>query len=156
MPKLRGNADEIKGLPPLPEGMYFVRCDGFKPRQNKDKDSVNLNPVLKVTNHPEHNDRVIFDNLSAKAKWIWKDFAHCFGVTLPTDANGDFEFPGNFDGPDDFASCENWQYSGPLMGQIGQVYVIQSSYNGNMNNKIKSYVCKVPGCAEKHSTNLAK
>jgi hypothetical protein len=70
------------------------------------------------------------------------------------EVDGDFEFPGNWDGPEEDPS--KWQYSGPLLGQVGQAYVIQADNGkGGQNNKIKFYVCKVPGCTEKHSTNLA-
>lgn len=152
-PRLTASKEEIKGLPPVPEGMYTIRCDGFKPRYSKDKQSINLNPILKITNNAEYNDRVIFDNLNTKAKWIWKDFCHCLGVPLQEDAAGDFEFPGNFEGPDD---PEKWVYVGPVTGQLGQVYVVQSEYQGQTSNKIKMYVCKIQNCAEKHSTNLVK
>jgi hypothetical protein len=157
MPRLTANKDEVKGLPPVPEGMYTVRCDGFKPKFSKDKSSINLNPIFKITNDQVHNDRQIFDNLNTKAKWIWKDFCHCFGVPMQEDTNGDFEFPGNFVGPDD--NPEAWQYAGPVVGQLGQIYVIQSEYNGQANNKIKFYVCKLAlanQCTEKHSANLVK
>ena len=151
---MTASKEEIKGLAPVPEGLYTIRCDGFKPAFSKDKGSVNLNPILKITNHAEYNDRVIFDNLNTKAKWIWKDFCHCLGVPLPEDAAGDFEFPGNFEGND--SEPEKWVYTGPVTGQLGQVYVVQSVYNDKTSNKIKFYVCKVPNCAEKHSANLVK
>jgi hypothetical protein len=154
MPRLTASKDEIKGLPPMPEGLYTLRVDGFKPKYSKDKGSVNLNPVLKVTNHADCNDRIVFENLNTKGKWVWKDFCHAFGVPL-VEANGDYEFPGNFAGADD--NPESWQYTGPLLGQLGQVYLIQAdNTKGTDVNKIKFYVCKVGGCAEKHSQNLVK
>jgi hypothetical protein len=155
VPKLTASKEEIKGLPVMHEGMVTVRLDGFKPTWSKDKGSVNLNPQLKVINHPEYNDRQVFDNLNTKAKWIWKDFCHAFGVPVLEASDGSVEFPGDFQGPDD--NPEAWQYVGPLLGQVGQLYLIQSSYNGNDNNKIKYYVCKLgSACHEKHSQNLAK
>lgn len=153
MPKLKASSDEVKGLPPMPEGMYTVRLDGFKPEYSKDKGSVNLNPVMKVINHADHNDRSVFENLNTKGKWVWKDFCHSFGVIMP-EVNGDFEFPGDFDGPED--QPDKWQYRGPLLGQQAQLYLIQSDYQGRVNNKTKYYVCKVPGCVERHSANLVK
>jgi hypothetical protein len=152
MPKLTASKEEIKGLPALPEGMYTVRLDGFEPRTYSKKTGVNLRPVLKIINHPEHNDRRVFENLSTKGKWVWADFCHAFGVPM-VEANGDFEFPGDWDGPE--SEPEKWQYRGPLLGQQGQVYLIQSGTDGN-NNAVKYYVCKVQGCSTKHSANLAK
>lgn len=154
MPRLTASKEEIKGLPLLPEGMYAVRLDGFKPKHSKDKQSINLNPQMKVINHADYNDRVVFDNLNTKAKWIWKDFCHAFGIPLGENSTGDIEFPGVFDGPED--NPEGWQYRGPLVGQTAQLYLVQADNGrGGVNNKIKYYQCAVGGCVEKHSTNLA-
>lgn len=154
MPRLTASKEEIKGLPPMVEGMVTLRLDGFKPKFSKDKGSVNLNPTLKVTNHPEYNDRTVFENLNTKGKWVWKDFCHAFGVPL-IEQNGDYEFPGDFAGADD--NPESWQYSGALLGQLGQAYLVQADdTKGGIKNAVKFYVCKVPGCTEKHSTNLVK
>jgi hypothetical protein len=154
MPRLTATKDEIKGLPPMPEGLYAVRLDGFKPKYSKDKGSVNLNPQIKVINHADFNDRIVFENLNTKGKWVWKDFCHGFGVPL-AEVNGDFEFPGNFDGAED--NPESWQYNGPLVGQQAQLYLIQADdTKGGIKNAVKYYICKVNGCIEKHSQNLSK
>ena len=154
MPKLRASKDEITGALPMNEGLMLVRLDGFKPGYSKDRGSISLNPQMRVINHAEYNDRPIFENLNLKAKWIWKDFCHAFGVALESDKDGDVLFPGNFTGPDD--QPEKWQYEGPLLGQTGQIYLIQSEYNGVKNNKIRQYICRVQGCSERHSNNLNK
>jgi hypothetical protein len=163
VPRLTATAEEIKGQPAMPEGLYTVRLAEFKPKLSNKKDSVNLNPQLKVTNHAEHNDRNVFEYLNTKAKWVWKDFCHAFGVPITELPNGDIEFPGDFDGPEDDPT--KWSYRGPLQGQQAQLYLIQqpaTDKNGNpktdgsVRNAIKYYVCRVPGCQEKHSDNLAK
>jgi hypothetical protein len=155
MPKLSATKEEVKGQSAFPEGTYTFMLRGFKPKYSKDRGSVNLNPELKIINHPEFNDRQVFENLNTKAKWIWKDFCHAFGVPLVEAPNGDLEFPGDFAGPDD--QPELWQYSGPLLGQTAQIYVVQADdTKGGIVNKVKSYACKLPNCQEKHSTNLAK
>jgi hypothetical protein len=155
MPKLTASKEEIKGAPPMKEGMVTVRLDGFKPKFSKDRGSVNLNPDMRVINHAEYNDRPVFENLNTKGKWVWKDFCHAFGVPLLETPGGDVEFPGDFDGPED--NPEAWQYRGPLLGQQAQVYLVQAdNTKGGIATKIKFYVCKVPGCAEKHSDNLVK
>ena len=154
MPKLKASAEEVKGLPPMNEGMVTVRLDGFTPKLSSKKDSVNLNPTLKVINHAEYNDRPVFENLNTKGKWVWKDFCHAFGVQM-VENNGDYEFPGDFDGPED--NPESWQYRGPLLGQTAQIYLVQAdNTKGAIKNAVKFYVCKVPGCNEKHSSNLVK
>jgi len=154
MPKLTASKEEVQGLPVMAEGLVTVRLDGFKPTLSSKKDSVNLNPQMKVINHPEYNDRLVFDSLNTKAKWTWTDFCHAFGLPLAADAQGNVEFPGDFNGPED--NPEKWEYVGPLLGQQAQLYLIQSEYNGKQNNKIKMYVCRIQGCSEKHSNNLAK
>ena len=156
MPKLTGNKDEIQGQSLLPEGLYTVRMDGFKPRLSNKKDTVNLCPQLKVINHPEHNDRfAAWENLNSNAKFMWPDFCHAFGVPIPETPDGGIEFPGDFIGPDDISKCAEWQYTGPLLGQTGQVYVIQGDNGkGGKSNKIRFYVCKIPGCTHNHSKNL--
>jgi hypothetical protein len=69
--RLKASSEEIKGLPLMKEGMVMFRCDGFDPKKSTKGDSVNLNPKLVVINHPEYNDRRIFENLNTKGKWIW-------------------------------------------------------------------------------------
>ena len=153
MPKLTASKEEVKGLPPMQEGLITVRLDSFTPKLSSKKDSVNLNPVMKVINHAEYNDRLVFENLNTKGKWVWKDFCHAFGVPLVEGTNGDVEFPGDFDGPEDDPT--KWQYRGPLVGQQAQIYLVQSdNTKGGIANKIKYYICKVAGCTEKHSSNL--
>jgi hypothetical protein len=155
MPKLTANKDDIKGMPLLPEGMYTVRLDGFEPKKSKGGGSILLGPVMKVINDPTFNDQRVFDNINTGGKFVWVDFCHCFGVPLVEDASGNVEWPGDFAGPDDDPT--KWQYTGPLLGQVGQVYVVQSEYNGKPNNKVKFFVCKIgPTCTHKHSSNLAK
>jgi hypothetical protein len=163
--KFSASKDEIKGLPAIPEGMYEVRLDAFKCTFSKDKQSVNLNPQMRIVGHSQHNDRLPgFFSLNTKAKFLWMDFCHCFGVPVPVDGAGEYEFPGNFG---DFAEDEpeKWDYRGPLLGQTGQVYVIQGparDKQGNIKpgadprNEIKFFVCKVPGCQERHSDNLIR
>lgn len=154
MPKLTASKEEIKGLPPMAEGLITVRLDGFEPKLSSKKDSVNLNPLMKVINHAEYNDRRVFENLNTKGKWVWKDFCHAFGVPLQ-EVSGDFEFPGEFDGPEDDPS--KWQYRGPLLGQQATLYVVQADdTKGGIKNAVKYYVCKIQGCVEKHSSNLVK
>jgi len=153
MPKLTASKEEVKGLPPMQEGLITVRLDSFTPKLSSKKDSVNLNPVMKVINHAEYNDRLVFENLNTKGKWVWKDFCHAFGVPLVEGNNGDVEFPGDFDGPEDDPT--KWQYRGPLVGQQAQIYLVQAdNTKGGIANKIKYYICKVAGCTEKHSSNL--
>ena len=157
MPRFTASKDKIEGKPPIPEGIYSFRLDGWKPKWSKDKGSINLNPVLKVINHAEYNDRYLYENLNTKGEWVWKDFCHALGVPLPQDASGEYEFPGKFVDPNDpngMGDPEKYEYTGPLTGQIGQCKVVQTSYNNKPQTKIQFYICKVPGCTEQHSKDL--
>ena len=155
MPKLTASKEEVKGLPAMAEGMVTVRLDGFEPKLSSKKTSVNLNPIMKVINSAESNDRRVFENLNTLGKWVWPDFCHAFGVDMVASGE-DFEFPGDWDGPED--QPDKWQYRGPLLGQVGQIYIIQkeNEVTKNVQNAIKYYVCKVASCSQKHSANLAK
>lgn len=119
MPKLKASAEDIKGLPVMDAGIYTVRLKGFKPLYSDKKDSVNLNPQMEIVNHPEHNNRLVYETLNTKAKWRWKQFCECFGVEMQEMAGGDYEFPGTFDGPENDPT--KWVYSGPLLGTTGQI-----------------------------------
>lgn len=159
MPRLTASKDEVKGPAPLPEGLYTVRLDGFKPKAAKKGGSVNLNPTLKVVNSAEFNDRYVFENLNSKGPWIWPDFHHCFGVDITKDAEGNYEFVGF--GPDGEDNPEKWTYGpehgGQLSGRTGQVYLVQTDNgSGGVKTAIKYYVCAMPNCSEKHSANLVK
>ena len=155
MPRLTASRDKVEGPAPLPEGLYNVRLDGFKPATASKGGSVNLNPQMKIINHPDYNDRPVFENLNSKGEWVWKDFCHCFGVVMEKDGNGDYQFPGNFDGPE--GEPKNWTYTGPLLGQVGAIYLVQAdNTRGGIKNAVKYYSCKVPGCTEKHSSNLSR
>ena len=157
MPKLTASHEEIKGQPPMAEGLYTIKLKGFKPQLSRKKDSVNLNPEIVIINHAEHNDRRVFDSLNTKAKWAWKDFCGCFGVPCVEDASGGIEFPGEFAGPEN--DPEKWQYVGPLLGQTGQAYLIQVQVldtNGNPStdkqgnthrNQVKYYVNQLQASA---------
>lgn len=117
--KIKASKEDIKGTPPMPAGIYTVQLKGFKPALDGKGTGVNLNPQLEVVNHPEYNNRPVFESLNTKAKWRWKAFFGCFGIILQEDANGDFEIPGDFTGPENDPS--KWQYTGPLTGLTGQV-----------------------------------
>src|SRR6266436_3010638 len=128
MPRLSTSKETIEGIPPMPEGMYTVRLDGFKPQLASKRDSQNLNPILKVINHPEYNDRNIFENLNSKGDWVWKDFCHAFGVPIESNGSGSYLFPGDFKTPPgvDENDPTNWTYEGPLLGQTAQLYIIHA------------------------------
>lgn len=139
----------------LPEGLYEVRLEGFEPDWSKNRTSQNLNPVLKIVNHPTLNGKRIFDNLNSTADWIITAFCHCFGQQLTPNAQGGGDMPGEFMGPDDEPS--QWQYQGPLTGSVGKVLVKNTTWNGKENSKVDQWLCALgPSCTTKHPSGLAK
>jgi hypothetical protein len=148
--------DSLEPKALIPEGRYTVRCDGFKPKASKNKEnpSVNLNPVLKVINHPTLNGESVFTSLNQNAGFILKDFSHMFGLDIET--HGDtVSIPGHFmpnpAAPQDFAQ---YRYQGPCLGQTGDLLVAHKVYENKPQYYIKAYFCRKPGCTEKHSMEL--
>lgn len=162
MPKVGVSKETLEGIKPVPAGVYTLILDGWEPKLSKDKQSVNLNPILKVINNPQHNGHRVWCNLNLKAGWILQDFSHCFG--LPMEQNGDDIFlPGGasaWSGPDNDPT--KWKYNGPLNKRVGKVELIEVHNPGQKpRNDIKQFICAIDGCATKypdvsHSTNLIK
>lgn len=157
MPKMSVPNESLKAKPPVPDGIYDVRLEGFEPKKSSKGDSINLNPILKIVNHPEHDGRQIYDNLNSKAGFIHQDFVHAFGEVM--EVNGDSSsIPGDFQGKEDDPAT--WQYVGPLVGKVAKIQVVQTTYNNKPNNKVNMWICAVQDCAVKfpdikHSQNLA-
>lgn len=139
----------------IPDGLYELRLEGFEPRYSKDRNSVNLNPVLKVVNHATLNNKRVFDNLNSGASWIIEAFCHTFGLALTPNAQGGADIPGEFMGPDD--DPEKWQYVGPLTGSVGKALLKKTTYNGKENTKVDQWLCSLGStCSTKHPSGLAK
>jgi hypothetical protein len=162
MPKVAVSKESLEGIKPVPAGMYDVVLNGFEPKWPKsNKDSVNLNPVLKIVNHPKFNGQRLFMNLNTKISNFMQDLAHGFGLPMEEEA-GEMHLPGGakaWSGTDDDPTT--WKYTGPLLGKTAKVEVIESSYAGRAKNEIKMFVCKIPDCQTKypeiqHSTNMIK
>ena len=140
----------------------MFRVDKFEMKKAKEKPgkqvSVNLNPVLTIINNGTLQNRRIPENLNTQAGWVQKDFVHSLGLKMD-----DGNLPGDFvctvhgpacaeflDHPDKFT------YQGPMSGQVGECEVVMVPNNkGGTRAAVKQYICKVPGCTEYHSENLA-
>ena len=51
---------------------------------------------------------------------------------------------------------EKWKYLGPLLNKVMEVELANIPAQGGFKakNEIRQYKCAVPGCTEKHATNL--
>jgi len=149
------------------EGNYWVTLTGFAPKMSKAGDSINFNPIMELTSledgspAPTKDDGKaipIFSNLNSKGEWVINDFCHGFGIPMEEDGQGGISIPGIWvpEAEQDISKCE---YKGPLIGRKALVHLVKDTYQGTEQNKIKYYVCAVPGCAQKfpkikHSTDL--
>ena len=154
MPKMTFSKELLEQKPPLTDGLYEIRLEGFEPKKAKSGTSTNLNPIIKIINHPTETGRKVFDNLNSSAPWIIEAFCHSFGLELVPDGNGGFNIPGDFNGPED--NPKEWSYSGPLTGAVCKAFLKQTTYNNKVNAKVDQWMCAVPGCQKKHPTGLAK
>ena len=135
MATVKVNKDSLKGAEPHPEGIYEFRCDGFKPSFSKDRESINLNPQLKIVSHLTLNGKAIWCNLNTKAGWIMDAFVKSLGMEMVITGN-DAALPGDFNGPDEDPKA--WQYVGPLVGKVGKVkLIVVDNTKGKTKNDVE-------------------
>lgn len=144
----------------LPERLYELEVMSLTPTKSAKGTSTNLNGRFQVISRVSEYDPEIaakriqvFDSLNTAFGVGIQDFVHACGMLLDDDGN----VPGDFDGP----SEDKLKYSGPLLGMRFKAELVIISYNGQLSNKIKSYVCAVKDCAQnnpkiKHATNLVR
>ena len=166
------NKEELQGKPPLPSGWYQVIVKDFKPKAAKLKpgetepSSLSLNANLEVVNdaNPEYNGRKVYAGLNTKMAFMWPDFFHAAGLPMEEVQNenagtekADYTFPGVFENADtNPTEPEKWKYLGPALNKVMEVELAEIPASGSFKakNEIRQYKCAVPGCVEKHSTNL--
>jgi len=156
--------EKLVGMDVIPPGQYDVKLVAFNPKKSKDGNSVNLNAIMEVVNHPDFAGRKLFESLNTPGgAFTQPDFVHAFGLPMDTDGK-DSWIPGEWDkdkakfNPDDPST---YVYEGPLVGRTAKVEVAVDNYQGKDNNKIARYFCAVPDCAQKfpeikHSSNLLR
>jgi hypothetical protein len=161
--------DSIEGKPTLNAGLYKLRFDGIKPTLSKAKpgktQSINFNPILKVVPTDQQPDEIrdqqIYFNMNIGFAPGITDLVHALGHILTQDpATGEYNIPGAIDGPQN--DCSKWVYSGPLLGEVATAEITEDANldeagkpTGKMRNNIKQLFCRVVGCTERHSANLA-
>ena len=102
--------------------------------------------------------------MNSKAGFILFDFVHAAGLQMDEiqdefagTEKAKLTIPGIFDGadanPDD---PSKWSYQGPLLNRTMEVELAETEYQGKKRNEVRQFYCAVPGCTEKHSTNLIK
>jgi hypothetical protein len=163
--KMNFNKDDISGKPPVPPGWYTLQFKQFKPKvAGEKKDGFMLNAECAVVGNQEHEGRKVFIGLSNKAGWVLNAFCHGCGVPMEViqDGNqgteaeetclpGTFEFIEKF--PDD---PSQWgKYVGPLTNKTLEAELFIDNYQGRESNKVRQFRCAVPGCQEKHPTNMS-
>jgi hypothetical protein len=162
--KMKFSQEEMKGLEPVPAGIYDVAFVGFKPKKAKSGESINLNGMVKIIGRPEYSNRQVFVNLNTQIPGFIQDFVHSFGLEMEDQTGDDPSIPGNFDG--DLGKFKEddpttWVYKGPLLGQTGKFELGLREYEGAQQQDIIKMICKVPNCAERfpkvrHSKDMRK
>lgn len=151
--------ESLSGSDPAPSGWYQLQFKGFKQVASNNKDSINLNPQFEIINHPEHDGKKVWSTMNTKGTWVINDFVHATGNQMQA-VNGDpdsLSIPGVFKDIDSFPdNPEKWEYLGPLTNSVFEAEVFISDWNGKKSSKVKQFKCAVPGCTERHSTNLEK
>lgn len=150
--------DSMEPKKVFPAGRYSVRCDGFKPKLSKPKagteQSINFYPQLTITNHASLNGEKVFNPLNQGAGFILQAFSHMLGHDMEI-IEDTAALPGGFtpdpSAPDDISK---FTYAGPLLGAVGDLELGVGTYNNKPSNFIKQYYCRLPGCKEKHPTEL--
>ncbi len=165
-PKIGTPRENLEGMPAMPTGRYTFRLDEFKPAKPKKigSTSINLNANLTVINHPTLSDRKLFNNANTDFAPSMYDMAHACGIKYEGEDDPSVTtpvFPGEFQCRVHGAACDssdpqNWQYIGPLAGQVGECEVVDADNGrGGRTTKIGRFLCRIPGCTAKHSDNIA-
>jgi hypothetical protein len=165
--KMSYSKEELKGLEPVPAGLYNVMFAGFKPKISEKKDSLNFNGQVKIIGQPDLANRFIFASLNTKIAAFIQDFVHSFGLPLENSGNGEFTIPGRWNGDPTKYIAEDpstWVYVGPLTSQTAEWEVgIKPHYKDptKTSQEIVRFICKVPDCANRfpevqHSKDMRK
>lgn len=170
--KMNFNKEELSGAPPLPAGWYTLQLKGFRPKAaavkpgQSESESLSLNAELSVINHPEYEGRRVFAGLNTKMAFMWPDFVHATGLSMEEvqdefagTEKANYTIPGVFENADtNPTDPSTWKYLGPLLNKTMEVELaeIPATAQYKAKNEVRQYKCAVPGCTEKHSTNLIK
>lgn len=156
MRKFGASKEELVGQPAHPEGLYEFRVDAFKPKKSKNSDSVNLQPQLKIIDHPTLNGKSIYFALNTNAAFMWTEFVHSLGLEL-VEENGEYNLPGHFNegGGESQGDYTKMTYEGPMLGRRGKVYLgVGKDEKNRDRNFIKQMFCQVQGCTYEHNNEM--
>lgn len=138
MVRITVSKEKMKGREPHPAGIYEFRVSGFKPKLSKNGDSVNLNPVLQIINHPKLNGKRLFFNMNTNAGWLLSAFCNNIKTPMvPTSDGASFDLPGEFNGPQ--TDPTKWVYAGPMLGRTGkcELGLVDDTKGGQRNELTK-------------------
>ena len=172
--QIRVTKEQIKGFK-CPPGEYDFRFDGWRPKFSKDKQSVNLWPVLTIINHASLTGKELPLVCNTQSGWEHIELIHSLGAGethINESAPDHKSIPGEFEpdpnapqiaGPDGQPTDDpaKWRYvedpNQPIIGQTGRCIVVEVPHYrrpGDTEAKIKKFFCRLPGCIHEHRESL--
>jgi hypothetical protein len=167
---MSASKEELSGAPPLPAGWYKLQVKAFKPKASAVKppatvpDSFNMNAEFEVIGNAQFDGRKCFAGLNSKAWFIIMNFVHACGLQMEELQDGNqgteaanFAIPGVWEDSDKYPDDPSkWRYLGPLTNATFEAELAETEYQGKKRNEVRQFKCVIPGCTERHSTNLIK
>lgn len=154
MPKMGVNPEQTKAPKPVPAGWYKLRLKGMTCKLSGSKKGLNYEAYTEVVdNTADNNGKFVLARLNNgfKQAMVSNDFVHSFGFTLEADGSfpGDWTLkPENASLPDDdMKKYDGAQYTGPLLGKVGEWELAIDNYGGIDRNEVKQFKCKLQDCA---------
>ena len=155
------NADTLEAPKPVPAGWYKLRVKGIVIK--KSPKGYNYEVYLTTVEQPaETNDKFVsymaFNGFSQGE--LLQEFSHAMGFAM--EISGDqASLPGDFT-LKDATKPDEWegaQYTGVLLGKVGEAELYIDNFNNNERNRVKQWKCKVDQCATRfpkvrHKTDL--
>jgi hypothetical protein len=162
MPKMSVNAETLETPKPVPSGRYKLRLKGMTIK--KSPKGHNIEAYLTTVEQPsETNDKFVLYRMNNGFSQgeAMQELSHGLGFAMDINADGTASLPGDWtlkdpNKPDEWDLA---QYSGVLLGKVGEAELTIDNYNGNERNEVKQWICKVDSCPTRfpkirHKTDL--
>jgi hypothetical protein len=162
MPKMSVNAETLEAPKPVSAGWYKLRLKGMTIK--KSPKGHNIEAYFTTVEQPsETNDKFVLYRMNNGFSQgvTMQEMSHGLGFAMDINADGTASLPGDWT-LKDANKPDEWdlaQYSGVLLGKVGEAELVVDSYQGNEKNVVKQWKCKLDQCAVRfpkvrHQTDL--